>query len=384
MEAWLQGLMVVLLFVAAAVSLVTFGLRRRYARGTAPQHPAPVAVAAPDLPLAPVSANGAAPRAIPHADWWPVVQQMPDRFPHTAVLGPSGEGKSSLLEALARTRAGLLVVIQPNRKAGEWAGIPVIECDDDGGYTTIAATLQAIRAEFARRGGAMKHGDPGPWLTIVWDEVPLCMRKLKDLAPDLIVDLISAGRPRKMRTILGATSDRVGALGLGGYGDLRESCAVIRLGAFAVAVDPTTQPAAYPTTVEVVGQIIPVERGPILSLRRAALAPQRFWTPPLPADTEEYRYQYRAAERAKTPDMRLDTDTDTDTDTADTVPAATSKAAQRQRDKIKKALTSGLSPTDIVDIVGGNRNKAFALVKAVQEEVEREPVEPAIAQLEVD
>jgi hypothetical protein len=176
----------------------------------------------------------------------------------------------------------------------------------------------------------------------------------------------------------------VGALGLGGYGDLRESCAVIRLGAFAVAVDAITQQAAYPTTVEVVGQIIPVERGPILSLRRAPMAPQRFWTPPLPADAGEYQYQYRAAERAKPPDMRLDTDTDTDTDTADTVPAATSKAAQRQRDKIKKALTSGLSPTDIVDIVGGNRNKAFALVKAVQEEVEREPAEPAIAQLEAD
>jgi hypothetical protein len=125
----------------------------------------------------------------------------------------------------------------------------------------------------------MKYGDPGSWLTIVWDEVPLTMRKLTDIAPDLVIDLISAGRPRKMRAVLGSTSDRVGALGLEGFGDLLFSCAIIRLGAFAVQVEPVTGRTSYPTTVEVQGKIIPVERGPILSLRRAPMAPQRFWTP---------------------------------------------------------------------------------------------------------
>lgn len=221
----------------------------------------------------------AAPPLLAHAHWWPAMQDTPDELPHVAVLAPTGAGKSTLMEALARTRGGQIVVIQPNRKRGEWDGIPVAECDDDGGYTAITAMLQAIRAEFARRGGAMKHGDPGPWLTIVWDEVPLTMRKLRDIAPDLVIDLISAGRPRKMRAVLGSTSDRVGALGLEGFGDLLFSCAIIRLGAFAVQVEPVTGRASYPTTVEVQGKIIPAERGPVLHMARMPVHPARLWTP---------------------------------------------------------------------------------------------------------
>jgi len=287
MTEWLQGLMIVLLFAGTAVSLVAVGLRRYYARSGAYRPAADVEYVSFDPPP-PVSQTSAAGRPVdllPHATWWPGVQQLPDRIPHTAVLGPSGAGKSALMEALARNRDDLLVVIQPNRKRGEWRGIPVAECDDDGGYTTIAAALAAIRAEFTRRGGAMKHGDPGPWLTIVWDEVPLCMRKLKDIAPDLVIDLLSAGRPRKMRAILGSTSDRVGALGIGGYGDLLESCAVIRLGAFAGALEPTTQQASYPTTLEIMGDTIPVERGPVLHLARTPVAPARIWQEPHAAAT---------------------------------------------------------------------------------------------------
>lgn len=241
--------------------------------------PRPRAQAVHQEEYRPSPAPPAAPPLLGHAYWWPAMQDTPDELPHVAVLAPTGAGKSTLMEALARTRGGQIVVIQPNRKRGEWEGIPVAECDDDGGYTAIRAMLQAIRAEFARRGGAMKYGDPGSWLTIVWDEVPLTMRKLTDIAPDLVIDLISAGRPRKMRAVLGSTSDRVGALGLEGFGDLLFSCAIIRLGAFAVQVEPVTGRTSYPTTVEVQGKIIPVERGPILSLRRAPMAPQRFWTP---------------------------------------------------------------------------------------------------------
>jgi len=241
----------------------------------------------------PPAAAAAAPPLLAHADWWPAMQDTPDELPHVAVLAPTGAGKSTLMEALARTRGGQVVVIQPNRKRGEWDGIPVAECDDDGGYTAIAAMLQTIRAEFARRGGAMKHGDPGPWLTVVWDEVPLCMRKLKDIAPDLVIDLISAGRPRKMRAILGSTSDRVGALGLEGFGDLLFSCAIIRLGTFAVQVEPVTGRATYPTTVDVQGKRIPVERGPVLDLARTPVHPSRLWTLPTAPTT--------ASERGETP-----------------------------------------------------------------------------------
>jgi hypothetical protein len=244
---------------------------------------------------------------LPHASWWPAMQDTPDELPHVAVLAPTGAGKSTLMEALARTRGGQIVVIQPNRKRGEWEGIPVAECDDDGGYTAITAMLHAIRTEFARRGGAMKHGDPGPWLTIVWDEVPLTMRKLKDIAPDLVIDLISAGRPRKMRAILGSTSDRVGALGLEGFGDMLFSCAIIRLGAFAVQGAPVSGRAPYPTTVDVQRNVIPVERGPVLNMARMPVHPSRLWTPPAAPTT--------AFERDETPHVaHNDSTTPTPTD----------------------------------------------------------------------
>lgn len=80
----------------------------------------------------------------------------------------------------------------------------------------------------------------------------------------------------------------------------------------------------------------------------------------------------RVQERSVSPVPEADTDTDTDTDTGAEGGAALSKAGQRQREKIRKALQIGLSPTDIADIIGGNRNRAFKLIKVVQEELTQE------------
>jgi hypothetical protein len=59
----------------------------------------------------------------------------------------------------------------------------------------------------------MKLGDPGPWLTIVWDELPLCVGRL---ARRMIIDLLSAGRPRKMRVLGGSNSETVKAIAIEG------------------------------------------------------------------------------------------------------------------------------------------------------------------------
>ncbi|MBX0331364.1 hypothetical protein K2Z83_27305 [Oscillochloris sp. ZM17-4] len=238
----------------------------------------PAASSAP--PAKPVSAALALPageRPLPPAAWLPLLQDRPNQVPHLAILGPSGSGKSTLMEALARQRVGQVLIIQPNRRAGEWLGAPVIECDDDGGYRTIAQALERLRAEFTRRGGAMKRGDPGPWLTVVWDEVPLCIGKLGKPARELMVDLLSAGRPRHLRLIAGSTSDRVGALGIEGYGDLLESCAIMRLGSFAVTAAPAAGNSAQPTTIEVGGKTSIVERGPTLAMARQSIDPARIW-----------------------------------------------------------------------------------------------------------
>jgi hypothetical protein len=157
--------------------------------------------------------------------------------------------------------------------------VPVVECDDDGAFTGIAAALTAIRAEFTRRGGAMKRGDAGDWLTVVWDEVPLCIGKLGKPASELMIDLLSAGRPRKMRLIAGSTSDRVGALGIEGYGDLLESCAVLRLGSFASAPKDLRwlENVSYAATLELRRKIQPIDRSRVPALAQRPIDQARVW-----------------------------------------------------------------------------------------------------------
>lgn len=235
--------------------------------------PAPVVGATAALD----SASLPRPIVLPAATWFPIVQDHPDQVPHIFVLGPSGKGKSWLLEALARERRDQIVVLQPNRKQSDWSGISVVECADDGSYVPIARALEAIRSEFARRGGAMKAGDPGPWLTIVWDEIPLCIGKLGDLARQTVIDIVSAGRPRKLRLIGGSQSDHVRALGIEGYGDLIQSCAVVRIGSFAVAKMSALENMSYPACLEVDGKIHAVDRSAIPQLLRTPLSPSRVW-----------------------------------------------------------------------------------------------------------
>jgi hypothetical protein len=89
------------------------------------------------------------------ADWWPTVQDHPDTTPHALILGPSGKGKSVLIEALTRTRSGQVLVIQPNKKEHEWQGVSLVQCADDGSYLPIALRSKPS-GQISRHGGAMR------------------------------------------------------------------------------------------------------------------------------------------------------------------------------------------------------------------------------------
>ncbi len=73
-------------------------------------------------------------------------------------------------------------------------------------------------------------------------------------------------------------------------------------------------------------------------------------------------------------DAQMDTDTDTtDANALSSIASApTTRAQRQQRRKIRKALDAGLTVTDIAEIIGGNRNAAFALVRSVAAELEAE------------
>lgn len=216
---------------------------------------------------------------IDHTTWYEQVNDDPSHVPHGFVMGPPGSGKSALMEAFTKGREGQSFIIQPNRQIGEWLNVPVVQCDDDGGYADIKLALQAWMAEFKRRGGAMKTGDPGPWITLVWDEIPLCIHELADMAEDVVFKTISAGRPRKMRLLGGSANHRVGAVGLGGYGDLLDGVAIVHLGAFAVGDCAELEKTSWPTTLLLAGAPRPVMRGPVQMLQARALNPMRLWEP---------------------------------------------------------------------------------------------------------
>lgn len=247
------------------------GLRAYAAPG-----PVPISTLAPPVPAVGATTVLRPASPLPAASWWPLVQEQPDRRPHALVLGPSGQGKSWMMEAFSRTRDGHLLVIQPNKRLDDWQDISVVQCDDDGSFLPIARAIEWVRAEFARRGGAMKAGDPGPWLTIVWDELPLCIDQLGDLARRTVVQLITAGRPRKMRLIGGSNSARVAAIGLDGFGDLTFSCAIISIGSFAVAKVPVLESVRWPACLEVDGKPpMAVDRSAIPQMLRMPVAAGR-------------------------------------------------------------------------------------------------------------
>lgn len=242
--------------------------------------PVPRHAPAPVLRMAtisqPASTRGA---LIDHSTWYGLVNDDPVHVPHMFVMGPPGSGKSALMEAFTHGREGQSFVIQPNRKLDEWINVPVVQCDDDGAYSDILLALQAWMAEFKRRGGAMKTGDPGPWLTLVWDEIPLCIRMLGDYAKEVVVLTISAGRPRKMRLLGGSASHRVEAVGLGGLGDLLNGSAIVHLGPFAINDCTQLEKTNWPTTLLLAGAPQPVQRGPVQELCSRDIHPLRLWEP---------------------------------------------------------------------------------------------------------
>ena len=80
---------------------------------------------------------------------------------------------------------------------------------------------------------------------------------------------------------------------------------------------------------------------------------------------EEGRPQVSSIKAAKAP-LEAAKEPILDTDTA--IPE--SKASEKQREMIRKALTLGMSKTEIAGLIGGNRNKAFRLIEAAMIEKE--------------
>ena len=159
-------------------------------------------------PVTPQTARAAPQTQARRPRWLEVVNDDPDRTPHTLIIGGTGAGKTTLATAIAEDRGGRVVVLSPKVSAGNWRGAEVVSVDDDGTYAPILSTLADLEDEKRRRIVALrKHGpmalEP---LTIVLDE----LQQLTTHAPtsgEFMVGLSSIGREIKMRMIVSGTTD---------------------------------------------------------------------------------------------------------------------------------------------------------------------------------
>ena len=158
--------------------------------------------------------------------WLEVLNDDPDRTPHTMIIGGSGVGKTTLVTAIAADRGGRVVVLSPKVAAGNWRGAEVVTLDDDGTYAPIGAALADLEDEKRRRIVALrKHGPKAlEPMTIVLDE----LQQLTAHAPasgEFMVGLSSIGREIKMRMIVSGTTDD--ALNIKGWKASRQNYARI-------------------------------------------------------------------------------------------------------------------------------------------------------------
>lgn len=168
--------------------------------------------------------------------------------PHLFIAAPSRTGKTLLAQFIAATRAGhKLVIIDRKRPKGydesgpKWAGLPYVTLDADGSYTSIKKALEAVCREVEKRYKEQETARKAPpWLTVIIDELKESYRECPDLAR-FYRYIISIGAEARVRLILISTSDRARINGFEGEADSMESLAWIRLGKFALSVNPEAE-----------------------------------------------------------------------------------------------------------------------------------------------
>jgi hypothetical protein len=152
--------------------------------------------------------------------WLQALNDYPDRYPHTLIIGPTGSGKTTFTRALLSRRDGLVAVLTPKPDLADWPGIPIVTIDDDGRFSDLSRAFVQLDSDVRLRLVAAKRGQqPGEMLTIVCDDWPVLASECGRPASDLFKLVGRLGRSLRVRLIVLSQSERVKSLGLDGEGD---------------------------------------------------------------------------------------------------------------------------------------------------------------------
>jgi hypothetical protein len=197
------------------------------------------------------------PEAAPAISWTDLILHD---APHCRIIGESGSGKTTIAQVLAAKTDGQITIVDPLWESATWGGLPGAMISPTGDFALIRAAIQSITEELHHRIGKLQTGEARsfPRLTIIWDEVPLCVSEVKEAGP-LIRALGNFGRHANMHMIGMSQSTTVGSWGLEGYGDAASNFASIYLGKNAVAHDPTLAGVDHPAVLEWRDNIYPLD-----------------------------------------------------------------------------------------------------------------------------
>jgi hypothetical protein len=165
-----------------------------------------------------------------------------DRFPHLALYGGTGDGKSHTANLLLRFLGQPATIVNPHHKPGDFPGFPVVGQGRD--YAACVKFLQELHGLMDARYKQRAEGlDDFEAINIVLDEYNAIARTVpkaqKDDFQRVMADLISEARKVKIRLILLVQSDRVKQWGFESVGDLLDSCHWVYLRSMVAGAKPT-------------------------------------------------------------------------------------------------------------------------------------------------
>jgi hypothetical protein len=211
-----------------------------------------------EMPSLPMPAPMALPASSPAADEseaiaffdWQLIQTKPDKYAHLAIVGGTGDGKTTLTQSLLQFLGEKVIAIDPHWRPGNYPGIPTVAkgrnygsypadaiafedllAGADCSYTEAIAT---IHAEMDRRYKLVEKGQSvGERYSFIFDEYTTFAGVHPKCSKGEVLSLIREARKVGLRLILLVHSDLLKDFHWQGQGAARKSLRWCRLGEFA-------------------------------------------------------------------------------------------------------------------------------------------------------
>lgn len=182
---------------------------------------------------------------------WKLLETKPDKYPHLAIVGSTGDGKTYTAESLCKKvfSSARNLVLAPHAKPTDWKGFEVFcqgrnygSWEDEaaeirslkaGQKISVASIIRGLELEMDRRYKLYEAGDENYQpINVIWDETLAALDLIEELAEPMR-RLLREARKVRIRLIMLLQDDSVVSLKIQGQGNARKNLTYLRLGEFA-------------------------------------------------------------------------------------------------------------------------------------------------------